>query len=177
MILDNKIDQIKCPGYEKSHFHSVVQQISMHHNSHLTWYLEQSQHGLRARPDILASIYGRVPGLRLRFQNPEKLSEGEETHVRPTCGSRFSCYRVMVNYQVVLSGQNASIVSQAGAKCLPSSRDCYPLSVLRSYPVCCSRIVVHALLILSLVIDMRTLLSGLNNERGTQSLRLEQPLT
>ena len=43
--------------------------------------------------------------------------------------------------------------------------------------VCFIRIVVHALLISSLVIDMRTLSFGLKNERGTHSLSLEYTLT
>ena len=74
-----------------------------------------SQHGLRAWPDISVSIYGRVPGSRLRFRKTEKLSEGEEICVRPTRGSGFSRYRLMVNSQGVLSGKNASVLSQAGA--------------------------------------------------------------
>ena len=43
-------------------------------------------------------------------------------------------------------------------------------------PVCCIRIIVHALFISYIVIDMRTSLLGLNDERGTQSLRLDYPL-
>ena len=39
----------------------------------------KSQNGIRVRPDILVSIYGRVLGSNPRFQKPEKLSEGEMT--------------------------------------------------------------------------------------------------
>ena len=74
-----------------------------------------SQHGLRVGPDILVTIYGQVLGLYLQFRNPEKLSEGEELLVRPTWGSRFSRYRVMVNSPGVLSGKNASVVLILGA--------------------------------------------------------------
>ena len=82
-------------------------------SSHTTKII--SQHGLRARPDISVSIYGRVPGSRPRFRKTEKLSEGEEICVRPTRGSGFSHYQVMVNSQGVMYGLNMSIVSQAGA--------------------------------------------------------------
>ena len=69
-----------------------------------------SQHGLRVQPDISVSIYGRVLGSNLRFRKPEKISEEEETGGMQTCGGGFSHYRVMVNSQDVLSGQNASAV-------------------------------------------------------------------
>ena len=42
--------------------------------------------------------------------NTEKLSEREEVRVIPTRGSGFSRYRVMVNSQGVLSGQNVYVV-------------------------------------------------------------------
>ena len=42
-------------------------------------------------------------GSNLRFQNPEKLLEGEDIRVRPTFDSGFSRYRVMVNSQGVLA--------------------------------------------------------------------------
>ena len=79
----------------------------------------------------------------------------------------------MTNFQDVMFVQNASVVSQGGATSFPSSRYCATLSVPCLYPVFCSCIVVHALLISSLVIDMRTSSSGSKNELGKQSLRLE----
>ena len=42
----------------------------------------------------------------LRFQNHEKLLEGEDIHVMPTIGIGLSRYRVMVNSQGVLSRKN-----------------------------------------------------------------------
>ena len=82
----------------------------------------------------------------------------------------------MVNSKGVLSGQNAYVVPQAGEKEFLSSRDCDPFSVLRSYPVCYSCIIVHAPLISYLFIEICTLSLVLNNEQGTQSLRLEYHL-
>ena len=57
-------------------------------------------------------IHGPDIGSNLHFQNPEKLSEGDELCVSPTLGSDISRYQVIVNYQVVFSGNNASLVSQ-----------------------------------------------------------------
>ena len=75
-----------------------------------------SQNKLRVKPDIPVSIYGRVLGSNPRFQKHEKILEGEETCVRQTRGSRFSCYRVMVSSQGVLSGNNTPVMLLAGAK-------------------------------------------------------------
>ena len=61
-----------------------------------------------------------------------KLSEGEELRVGTTCGSRFSRYRVMVNSQGVMSGKNASIVSQARAMYFPSCINEWDTQSLRS---------------------------------------------
>ena len=67
---------------------------------------ETSQHGIRVRPGISVSIHGQTIGSNLCFRNPEKLLEGVELRVIPTYGNDISCYRVIVNYQGVLSGQN-----------------------------------------------------------------------
>ena len=71
----------------------------------------KSQHGLRVRPGILASIYDRFLGSNLRFQKLEKISEGGELRVRPTYSSA-SCYRVMVNYPGFMYRHNISLLSQ-----------------------------------------------------------------
>ena len=51
-------------------------------------------------------FHDQALGSNLRFQNPEKLLEGEDIHVRPNCGSGFSRYRAMVNYAGVCSLAN-----------------------------------------------------------------------
>ena len=71
-----------------------------------------SQHGLRVKPGIFASIYGRFLCSNLHFRKPEKSLEGEELCVRPTHVSA-SRYQVMVNSLGILSGQKASLVSQS----------------------------------------------------------------
>ena len=45
-------------------------------------------------------------GSNLRFQNPNKLLEGKYIRVWTTLGSGFLRYRVMVNYQGVMSRKN-----------------------------------------------------------------------
>ena len=74
----------------------------------------------------------------------------------------------MVNYSGVMSGQNASLVSQVRQRSYQYFWNGYPLVYplyLFQYFVLVSYI-INALLILSLVIDMRTLLLGLKKDCG-----------
>ena len=87
--------------------------IWKHNNFACVYFIIILYHnGIRVRPDILISIYGRFLGSDPHFQNPEKISEGEELRVRLKHGSAYR-YRVMVNSPGVLYGHNASLVLQA----------------------------------------------------------------
>ena len=97
----------------------------------------------------------------LRFQNIEKLSEGEEVHVRPTHSIEFYRYRLMVNSPGVRSLENTTLSP-------PPKEPKYQLQHLIS-PNRPPFVSVCYLYNLSSVTAVRTLLR-LKNNRNTQSL-------
>ena len=73
--------KIKMKG-PKPNSHTKITKISpplpVTQNTQISQHVHQYyRHGLRVRPDILVSIYGRVLSSKLNFRKPEKPSEGE----------------------------------------------------------------------------------------------------
>ena len=76
-------------------------------------YQIEFHHGLRVRSDTLVPFMISSLVQKFTFESLRKFRKGKIHVFRPTCGSGFSCYRVMVNSKYFLLRRTRSLVSHA----------------------------------------------------------------
>ena len=79
----------------------------------LKMYQIEFHHGLRVRSDTLVPFMISSLVQKFTFESLRKFRKGKIHVFRPTCGSGFSCYRVMVNSKYFLLRRTRSLVSHA----------------------------------------------------------------